>query len=314
MASTDGVGSGSRRAFLTGRRVSRTPWEDFCRRMRRAAEGTFYDFGGQEGAGSARLTVACGADVNHARKLCAEHGVVFALDGVPHASALDEFPVLWVDPGRDLAQCKRIAADSPYWFVQPGCFLGELEAAGLRQFQGLPAHLTVAAWLADRGLCDWRSGETHKSGLEHASVMLADGSRVTLGPFGENNRKPLEGLTLQRMVSTLFELSRLPSARTCRDAEFWPARYRLDALLPAPGGTINLARLLLGHGGDLGWVDWLVFDERIENEIEVTYEPRFSTADKDRDEDTWIAASDVDSQVKYVFDPANLFPTAGQAL
>lgn len=306
--------SNSRRAFLMGRRTLRTPWENFCQRMRRAMEGTFYDFGAQNGVGSARLTPAHASDVYRARELCVEYGVVFALDGIQHAGALDEFAVLWLDPGRDLAEYKRIADDSPFWFVQPGCMLGELEAAGLRQFRDLPAHLTVAAWLADRGLCDWRSGETHKSGLEFARVLLTDGSFATLGPFGEHSRKPLEGLTLQRMVPSLFELSNLPAAQTCRKAEFWPARYRLDALLPVAGHTVNLAHLLLGHGGDLGWIDWVVLDERVENEIEASYFPRFSTTDKESDDDIWIAASDIDSQVKYVFDPADLFPCPGQNL
>ena len=306
--------SNSRRAFLMGRRTLRSPWENFCQHMRRAVEGTFYDFGEQDGVGSARLTTAQSSDAHRAREICAEHGVTMALDGIQHASALDDFPVLWVDPGRDMAEYKRIADDSPYWFVQSGCMLGELEAAGLHQFRDLPAHITVAAWLADRGLCDWRSGETYKSGLEHASVMLADGTRATLGPFGEHNRKPLEGLTLQRLVPSLFEQSNLPAAQTCRKQEFWPARYRLDALLPASGHTVNLAHLLLGHGGDLGWVDWVVLDERVDNEIEASYFPRFSTKHDEQDDETWIAASDVDAQVKYVFDPANLFPCPGQDL
>jgi len=282
--------------------------------MRRTVSGSFYDFGAQNGVGSARLTLGQASDLLHARELCAEYGILLALDGVQHASPLDEFPVLWVEPGRDMAQHKRIAENSPYWFAQPGCMLGELDAAGLRQFRDLPAHLTVAAWLADRGLCDWHSGETHKSGLEHASVMLADGTQATLGPFGENNQKPLDSLTLQRMVPSLFELSNLPAAQTCLKSTFWPARYRLDALLPAAGHTLNLAHLLLGHGGDLGWVNWVVLDERVENEIEVTYEPRFSTTRHDSDEETWLAASDIDSQVKYVFDPSGFFPSPGQDL
>ncbi|HEU0231300.1 MAG TPA: hypothetical protein VFR20_12070 [Burkholderiaceae bacterium] len=306
--------SNSRRAFLMGRRTLRTPWEAFCQHMNRAMEGTFYDFGEQNGVGSARLTPAHSSDVQRARELCVEHGVTMALDGVQHASALDDFPVLWIDPGRDMAECKRIADDSPYWFVQPGCMLGELEAVGLRQFRDLPAHLTVAAWLADRGLCDWRTGETYKSGLQHASVMLADGTRATLGPFGENSHQPLEGLTLQRLVPALFEQSTSQAAQTCRGQEFWPARYRLDALLPVPGQTVNLAHLLLGHGGDLGWVDWVVLDERVDNEIEASYFPRFSTNHEAHDDDTWLAASDADSQVKYVFDPSNLFPFPGQNL
>jgi hypothetical protein len=297
-----------------GRRSLRTPWENFCRRLSHSVSGTFYEFGVDNGVGSAHLTVEQAADAVRARELCKEFGVLFALDGVAHASDLDATPVLWVEAGHELGQFKRIADDSPYWFVQPGCLLGELDAAGLRQFGDLPAHITVAAWLADRSLCDWHSGQTHKSGLINASVMLADGSQATLGPFGENNKKPLEGMTLQRMVPSLFELSNLPGAQACRRSQFWPARYRLDALLPEDGQTVNLAHLLLGHGGDLGWVNWVVLDERVENEMEVTYIPRFSTTEHDTDDETWVGAADVDSQVKYVFDPDGVFPCPGQDL
>src|SRR3546814_11417436 len=119
----------------------------------------------------------------------AGYGVVLALEGVPHAARLNDQPVLWVEPGRDLGSCQRLEPGSSKWFVQPGCLLGELEAAGLAQFADLPCHITVAAWLADRTLCDWATGQTSQSGLVHASVLLADGSHISLAPFGENNKK-----------------------------------------------------------------------------------------------------------------------------
>jgi hypothetical protein len=297
-----------------GRRSSSSPWAAFCQRLRRSVEGTFYDFAVQDGINSGRLAPKNTSDVQHARSLCAEHGIVMALDGIPHASALNDRPVLWIDPGRDMAQYKRIAPDSTRWFVQPGCLLGELDAAGLRQFQDLPYHITMAAWLADRSLCDWHAGETSKSGLEHACVLMADGARATLGPFGTNNQKPLEGLALQRLVPALFELSNQPAAQACRKLAHWPSRYRLDALLPVQGQTINLAQLLLGHGGDLGWVEWVVIDERPANEIEVAFTPRFSTKDHALEGEEWIHAGDLDSQIKALFDPSDVFPYPGQDL
>src|SRR5690606_13696557 len=114
------------------------------------------------------------------------------------------------------------------WFVQPGCLLGELEAAGFSQFADLPCHITVAAWLADRRLCDWETGATADSGLVHASVMLADGTMANLGPFGVNNKKPLEGARLQKLVAALFQVATGPEARVCRNGSRWPAHYRLD--------------------------------------------------------------------------------------
>src|SRR3546814_19171830 len=81
-----------------------------------------------------------------------------------------------------MSRCERLEAGSTKWFVQPGCLLGELEAAGFSQFADLPCHITVAAWLADRRLCDWDTGATGYSGLVHASVLLADGTLASLGP------------------------------------------------------------------------------------------------------------------------------------
>src|SRR3546814_17245355 len=85
--------------------------------------------------------------------------------------------------------------------------------------------------------------------------MLVDGSNISLGPFGENNKKPLQGARLQQLVPSLFQLAGGAEAQACQSGLRGPARYRLDALLPVPGQTVNLAHLLLGHGGDLGWIE-----------------------------------------------------------
>src|SRR3546814_3686571 len=102
--------SSSRRAFLTGRRVTHDPWEAFCQRVRNTVSGTFFEFDRQEGAGSARLVPKQASDVHKARALCAEYGVLLALDGVPHSARLDEQHVLWVDPGRDMSMRQRLEA------------------------------------------------------------------------------------------------------------------------------------------------------------------------------------------------------------
>lgn len=304
--------SRSRRAFLTGRRLSQNPWEAFCQRLRSAAAGAVFEFEKHDGIGSARLVPKHGADVHHARALCAEYEVLLALDGVPHAAKLNDQPVLWLEPGRDMASCQRLEEGSSKWFVQPGCLLGELEAAGFRQFADLPCHITVAAWLADRSLCDWDAGETCKSGIEHACVLLADGSSVNLGPFGERNQKPLTGLRLQQLVPSLFQLSVGTDAQACRQARRWPGRYRLDALLPAPGQSANLAHLLLGHGGDLGWLEWVVLDERLaQPQVETPYAERYSSTRRGQEE-LGTRATDLDARIKALFDPADVFPYPGQ--
>ncbi|MGB3289801.1 MAG: hypothetical protein WBA83_11030 [Burkholderiaceae bacterium] len=304
--------SSSRRAFLTGRRSSQTPWEAFCQRLRNTVSGTFFEFDKGDGPGRARLVPKQASDVHKARALCAEYQVMLALDGVPHSARLDERPVLWVEPGRDLGNCQRLEPGSSKWFVQPGCLLGELEAAGLTQFADLPCHITVAAWLADRSLCDWPAGQTARSGVVHASVLLADGASVSLGPFGADNKKPLEGARLQQLVPSLFQLGADADARACAQHRLWPARYRLDALIPASGETVNLAHLLLGHGGDLGWLEWVVIDESLAQPgSEPAYADRY-TSGRAAACDLLVEAGDLDARVKALFDPSDLFPYPGQ--
>lgn len=304
--------SSSRRAFLTGRRSSQSPWEAFCQRLRNAVSGTFYEFDVREGIGSARLVPKQASDVHQARALCAQYGVQLALDGVQHAARLGDHPVLWVEPGRDLGRCERLEPGSSKWFVQPGCLLGELEAAGFAAFSDLPCHITVAAWLADRTLCDWNAGETSLSGVIHASVLLADGVVVSLGPFGEASSKPLEGARLQGLVPSLFQLAASPHGTACRQSERWHGRYRLDALLPTTGQIVNLSHLLLGHGGDLGWLEWVVLDEELARpQTERPFAERYSSS-RAAANALAVAASDLDTQVKSLFDAGDLFPYPGQ--
>lgn len=297
--------SPSRRAFLTGRRPERSPWETFLARLRRAAQGTVYDFSTE--AGSARLVPVHMQDVYQARSLCVEHGVTLALDGIPSAARLDGGPVLWVEPGSAMARCERLGPDDPRWFVQSGCLIGDLEQAGLPQFRDQPPHLTVAAWLADRRGCDWDCGDTAASGLAHAMVLLSDGTQANLGAFGVDNRKPLDNLRVQGMIPRLFELVSAPAAEALRDGALWNGRYRLDALRPAAGGTVNLAHLLLGHGGELGWVEWMVFDGRAGRLAERAYDLRYG-----RRPGPGEAAAETDRAVRALFDPDGVFPERGQ--
>lgn len=296
--------SPARRAFLTGHRADQTPWESLMQRLRRGIVGKLFDF--ETPMGSARLVPGEMADVYRARTLCQELGVRLALDAVPHSSRLDEGPVLWVEPGLAMSRFQRLSEDDTRWFVQPGCLIGDLEQAGLHQFVDLPCHLTVAAWLADRELCDWRAGHTADSGLVHASLLLNDGTQANLGAFGEANHKPLDNLRLQQMIPKLFDLSTAASTAQLREQALWPGRYRLDALAPQEGTPVNLAHLLLGHGGDLGWVEWVVLDERAPQYVAHEYKERFFQRRVSTD------AQALDRQVKQLFDPMGVFPDPGQ--
>lgn len=323
--------SEGRRAFLRGRRPPTSPWDRFCERLRSAVAGELTLLDSTDDAEAARLLLKTPADAHHARRLCKEFGVCMALDGVP-ATAAHSGPVLWLRPGRELATCRKLEPSGTRWFVQPGCLLGELEAAGLSQFAAMPAHLTVAAWLADRSLCNWPAGQTSASGVVHASALLADGAVVSLGAFGVDNRKALDNLRLQTLIPALFRLASSPDAQQCGERSYWPARYRLDALTPAPGQTLNLAHLLLGHGGDLAWVEWIVIDEQLADPatgaqglLELPGAGAYAFDDPDAavgmdaggtgpcDEVNLArAAQEVDAAVKALFDPDDLLPHPGQ--
>ena len=320
--------SEGRRSFLMGRRPPSSPWDQFCTRLRRAASGELTMLDADPDTQAARLVLRQAADVHHARNLCSEYGVCMVLEGVSEPASYPG-PVLWLRLGRELATCQRLDPGGSRWFVQPGCLLGELEAAGLACFDSLPPYMTVAAWLADRRLCNWPAGRTALSGIVHASALLADGVSVNLGAFSTDNRKPLDSLRLQQLIPALFSLANGPDARACNEWRSWPARYRLDALLPAPGSTLNLSHLLLGHGGDLAWVEWVVIDEALadpaagaENLLELPgaeqedgaaglggYDGGSGPCDA---VNVARAAQEVDASMKALFDPAGLFPHPGQ--
>ena len=135
---------------------------------------------------------------------------------------------------------------TPRWRAQPGVPLAVLAQAGLRQFDGLPGAMTLAEWLARRPQRDaarirgsWRRRGAGRRGGE-------------TGAFGDE--QPLRSATLQRLVPALFQLSTGPDAAACAVGGAWAGRYRLDALRPQAPATVNLAHLLLGHGGTLAWV------------------------------------------------------------
>lgn len=304
--------SASRRAFFTGRRLSRSAWGHFSQRLQRVVSGTFHDDGEYDGYGRGRLVVAGPADVRHARELCSEHGVVLVLDGLDYPAFPVGQSVLRVDPGRAMAQCQPMPDQPGLWFVQPGCLVGALQQAGLRQFDDFPGYLSAAACIADRTLMNWPTGQTWRSGLVLASVLLADGTTGVLGAFGAENRQPLATLTLQNLVPNLFRLAADTAASACRMAEYWPGRYRLDALHPTSGQVVNLSHLLLGHGGDLAWVDWMVF-RSVPNPVTP---PVLQDWGKHagQEGDLWYSAQGVDMQVKGMFDPCGIFPHPGQEL
>src|SRR5690606_2351542 len=240
----------SRRAFLFGRRLPRTPWDMFRQRLARAAHGPLEELDAAP-PGRARLRPARPEDVRHARALCVEYGVALVLAGTDASGAPAGRAVLEVDPSAltELAPGPRAGQ----WRAQPGCRAADLAAAGLPQFAQAPPAQTLAGWLAGAGA--WPPGGTAASGLVRIDLLLSDGTAETLGPFGQDDVQPLRSAAVQRLVPALFQLAGSADAAACRAHAAWPCRYRLDALAPEPPAGVNLAQLLLGHGGTLAWVE-----------------------------------------------------------
>lgn len=298
--------SSSRRAFLSGRTIPQSPWAAFCHRLRRDIQGLFLELDSTPGLEQGRLHPGSSADVELARQLAAEYSVQLALGGVPMANPYHTGAVLYLAPDHRMSRCERLEPNSTLWFVQPGCLIGELEAQGFSGLHEVNPGLTVAAWLADRRYHMWPQGFTQLSGVEHAAILLADGTRANLGPFGANNKNPLNSLRLQQMIPALFQLQ---ASSVPHPEHYWTARYRLDALQPDAAYGINLAHLLLGHGGDLAWVDWLVLDQQMQA-LAVPDDWQWPMP-----QDMNVAATqDQDEAVRQWFDPVGLFSYPGQEL
>ena len=123
-----------------------------------------------------------------------------------------------------------------------------------------------------------------------------------MGPFGESDERPLRSATLQRLVPALFQLSTGPDAAACAVGGAWAGRYRLDALRPQAPATVNLAHLLLGHGGTLAWVQ----------EVLLTAVPAAGEAAggdaPPLDDAAREAGRRLDARIKALFDPDGRFP------
>ena len=131
-------------------------------------------------------------------------------------------------------------------------------------------------------------------------MVLADGVEETLGPLASDER-PLRSATLQRLVPALFQLSTGPDAAACAVGGAWAGRYRLDALRPQAPATVNLAHLLLGHGGTLAWVQ----------EVLLTAVPaagKRQAATRRRWTMRREAGRRLDARIKALFDPDGRFP------
>lgn len=284
----------SRRAFLGGKVPELSPWDQFLLQLHRKVQGTVHPLEAE--SSQALLTVAVIADLHHARQLCHAFGVKLYVLGMPYCADDLVNPVLWVDVSQ-LNQLLLVDKEKNQWFMQAGVTMAQLKAAGFSQLADLPDTLNVACWLAQPQYHPYAPQQVQKSGLVHASLLMADGTVGSLGAFGTQNTKPLNTPTLRQLVPQLFQLSQSEAMQQLLRLPAWGAQYRLDALVTEP---VNLAYLLLGHGGHLGVLEWVVIQQ---SELRVPpplKSPPLSAT-------LQILAQELDAAVRAAFDPDALF-------
>lgn len=296
------VSPNSRRAFLLGRRTPPTSWGAFCARLSRTCSGNVH-WHKDPDRHQAWLVPAREADVLHAHALCREYGVKIALAEASAEILSDGTPNLMIEAGAAWASLTQVGDCATLWRADAGCSMARVQALGVTSAQSADPALNVAQWLACAASARWPTGQGMQSGIERVQIMLADGTVEVLGPFGADAVTPLRSLTVQKMVPRLFELAGSADAMLCAQAALWPARFRLDALMPAEGGEVNLAWLMTGHGGSLAWVQAVWF--RTTPPRSLVSQPSGSA------EHVRIAAvaRELDRQLKACFDPLGVFPS-----
>ncbi len=316
------VSPNSRRAFLLGRRTPPTTFGAFCARLSRTCSGKVR-WHEDPARHQAWLEPAREADLLHAHALCLEYGVQIALAG-DDVQAVVARPSLTVGAGAAWAQLVPVGSSGTLWRADAGCNMACVQGLGIQGVHNAAPGWNVAQWLASTASACWPVGQGIQSGIERVQVMLADGTIEVLGPFGARAVTPLRSLTVQKMVPRLFELANSPEAILCAQDPHWPARFRLDALFPAAGIDINLAWLMAGHGGALGWVQAVWFRGAKQASQVRSWPSQASVAQQDsavlpgpvrladwQTQRTGImnAAQQLDLQLKKTFDPGGVFPS-----
>ena len=293
----------SRRAFLLGRRTPPSEWGKFCARLSRTCSGQVR-WEDEPEHQQAWLIPAREGDLLHAHALCREYRVQMALAGFQSQEppADKQLPRLWIESGSAWAHRPSCDDSGLIWRADGGTQLKDLQQVGVQAVQGVDPEQTVAQWMASEASSRWPTGQGAGSGIVQVQVMLADGTVAVLGPFGANATAPLRSMTVQQMIPKLFELAGSEFALQCAQAVRWPIRFRLDALMPAPGADINLAWLFAGHGASLGWVQavWFKREAYLQQTI-----PKAGSELPDVSEERRAGLA---RQLKESFDPIGIFP------
>ena len=288
----------SRRAFLGGKAPELQPWDQFLLALGRKTQGSVRTLGAN--SQQALCTAQLSTDIHHARQLCQTFGVKLYVgqDLIPHEA--DLAPSLCLDLSY-LNQLMPVNNKGNQWFMQAGVTMAQLREIGFTIPADIPDALWVAQWLGSPHYQSYALQHLAHSGLVHASLLMADGSVGSLGPFGVENTKPLNTATLRAVIPQLFQLAHSEWAQPLSVSE-WPATYRLD-IFNTSNPSLNLAHLLLGAGQDLGLLEWVVMDRTVWQAA-----PRRSSVPLIEPK-TLIYAQELDAAVKKVFDPTELFIT-----
>ncbi|GAA4329209.1 hypothetical protein GCM10023144_15730 [Pigmentiphaga soli] len=299
-----------RRAFLLPQLLSSSPWRQFCHRLSRVTGGRVEDdTASADGPGRGRLAVRREQDVYHARALCAEFGVLPVPSGADETALPPDRHWLRLDTSAFDA-IEAVDAARGVLTVQAGCRAGAIR----ERLAGLPWQWDeggddepVDAWLARAG--DWLPGRCADSGLLAADVLLASGQFERLGPFGADSTESLRSAAGGRLVASLFQLAGERDAVAMLAQPAWPARYRLDGLVPyaAPGAAApvpNPGHVLLGSGGTLAWVARVQLQARPAGAPPAQRGAPRPVRDSLRE----TPADRQDAMVKSLFDPAGLLP------
>ncbi len=300
-----------RRAFFLPRLLSGGSWPTFCHRLARVVRGSLEDetpAGG--GPGRARLQIARDEDAYHARALCAEFGVLLLQAGASETRLPTDRHWLWLDASR-LNGIDSFDAEQGRMALQIACPVAKLRerlSGSGWCWPGGSDEQTVGQWLASAG--GWLPGRCEDSGLESADVLLADGTFEQLGPFGVDSTQALRTAASGRLISDLFQLSTERGAAAMMVEAAWPARYRLDALMPvAQAGQVvpppNPAHFLLGSEGSLAW------PSRIRVRLRRVDEPPppVLKAPPQPESGRETPADALDGRIKALFDAIGVFPS-----
>jgi len=265
----------------------------FLARLRRACLGAVSPLGAEQ----ARLVPARLDDVLQARDLCSAFGVCMALEGLPLSVHDQARRVLWVEAGSAWGSLMPLG-DTGQWRVDAGCPVAGMQAAGLlaQPVRGAPENL--AQWLATVGR---QQPNLDHLGLVSIEWLFADGTIEVLGAFGQADCQPLRSLKAQQTVPRLFELSAEPLVRQAIEHGDWPGGFRIDALVRTP--AVNLANVVAGNGGALGWLVAATFAQsavRAPAVCDIQSRP----AQTDNEAVLWFA---LDQQVKGIMDTNHLF-------